>query len=647
MAVSTLALVGCTPDVPDADWPTYLGDPGRRHYSELTRIDATNVAGLEVAWRYDAGELQPGISVMDTSPLVVDGVLYGLSPTLDAFALDAATGEELWRSELADAAVGQSQRGLLWWSSADGEGEAKRGLYYIAGSQLVALAPRTGDGLPGFGSGGGVDLAALVSARNLRVAGPGVVAQGRILIGLAGEATENATNMVAAVLAIDAGDGSVAWTADLARFGERPSTAMAFDGARGLAFVSTESELVEAGDPVSAGLVALDATTGELRWRQSIYRRESWGGRLASPPTLVRFEREGQAVDAVALATRRGHLFLFDRDNGDALHPTVLQNGEPVSGLTFTRQTFTPSERQSAADATSRAATFETTPWASPTVAGTLLFPGVDAGAGWGGAAFEPATQRLILNVQETASILRLLEVPAGFSDRNVYFLHCARCHGADRKGLYEGRADRYGAGGPSLIDLGQRMSTRDIRTVIEQGRGAMPRFDGLSELERIALVRYLLGGPDDFTDDDRTTEPGHVLAEPVPFSGADRLPANAPPWGSLVAFDLNARKPAWQVPLGEYLSSPGLEMGAENTGGAVVTASGLIFVAATPDMKLRAFNATDGALLWESELSAGAFGTPAIYAAAGRQFITIAAGGGHLGPPSGSEYIAFALQKP
>ena len=346
-------------------------------------------------------------------------------------------------------------------------------------------------------------------------------------------------------------------------------------------FVPTESELVEAGDPVSASLVALDATTGELRWRQSIYRRESWGGRLAAPPTLVRFEREGQAVDAVALATRRGHLFLLDRGSGEALHPTVLQNGEPVSGLTFTRQTFTPSERQSAADATSRAATFETTPWAPPTVAGTLLFPGVDAGAGWGGAAFEPATQRLILNVQETASILRLLEVPAGFSDRNVYFLHCARCHGADRKGLYEGRADRYGAGGPSLIDLGQRMSKRDIRTVIELGRGSMPRFDGLSELERIALLRYLLGGPDDFTSDDRTTEPGHVLAEPVRFSGADRLPANAPPWGSLVAFDLNAGKPAWQVPLGEYLSSPGLGMGAENTGGAVVTASGLIFVAA------------------------------------------------------------------
>ena len=121
-------------------------------------------------------------------------------------------------------------------------------------------------------------------------------------------------------------------------------------------------------------------------------------------------------------------------------------------------------------------------------------------------------------------------------------------------------------------------------------------------------------------------------------------MPGNAPPWGSLVAFDLGAGKPAWRVPLGEYPSRPGLGLGAENTGGAVVTAAGLVFIAATPDMKMRAFDVADGSLLWESELSAGGFGTPAVYAAGGRQFVVIAAGGGRLGPPSGSEYIAFAL---
>ena len=641
-ALACLVLVGCTPKTPDTDWPAYLGDAGRGHYSELTEIDRDNVSRLAVAWRYDAGELQPGVSVMDTSPLVVGGVLFGLSPTLDAFALDAATGAGLWRSDAPDGAQERSQRGLLWWGGSV-DGGAEPGLYYVAGSHLVALEPRTGKARAGFGVEGRLDLSTLGPAGVAGVAGPGLVVDDRIVLAVTG--TEAAG--CGAVIAVNAGDGGLVWHADLCELAAgNPSTAMAFDASRGLVFVPVEAGGVNRTPPgpVSAALLALDAATGELRWRQSIYRRESWPGRLASPPVLVRFPHGGDALDAVALATRRGHLFLFDRDSGVALHPAEEQHGETVSALTLVRQTFLPSGRPAASGVADRVATLGTAPWTPPTTTGTLLFPGVDGGAGWGGAAFDLTSQRLLLNVQETASILRLIEVPAGFSQRNVYFAHCARCHGADRKGLYEGRADRYGAGGPSLIDLGQRMSERNIHTVIARGRGSMPRFDQLSELERIALVRYLLNPPEDFSRDDRTSEAGLLVADPVMLRDADRLPGNEPPWGSLVAFDLGAGKPAWQVPLGEYLSRPGLGFGAENTGGAVVTAAGLVFVAATPDMKLRAFDAADGSLLWESELSAGGFGTPAVYAASGRQFVVIAAGGGRLGPPSGSEYIAFAL---
>ena len=634
--------VSCTPKTPDTDWRTYLGDAGRGHYSELTEIDRGNVGRLAVAWRYDAGELQPGVSVMDTSPLVVGGVLFGLSPTLDAFALDAATGAELWRSEAPDGVHEQSQRGLLWWAGGT-DGGAEAGLYYVAGSHLVALEPHTGKARAGFGVQGRLDLSTLGPAGTLGVAGPGLVVDDRIVLAVTGTEAVGC----GAVIAVNAVDGGRAWGADLCELAAgNPSTAMAFDAGRGLVFVPVEAGGVDRSPPapVSATLLALDAATGELRWRQAIYRRESWHGRLASPPVLVRFPHGGEAARAVALATRRGHLFLFDRDSGVPLHPLAEQHGEAVSALTLVRQTFLPSERPAASGVADRVATLETAPWTPPTTAGTLLFPGVDGGAGWGGAAFDPASQRLILNVQETASVLRLIEVPAGFSQRNVYFAHCARCHGVDRKGLYEGRADRYGAGGPSLVDLGQRLSERNIHTVIARGRGSMPRFDQLSELERIALVRYLLDPPEDFSRDDRTSEAGLLVAEPVMLRDADRLPGNAPPWGSLVAFDLGAGKPAWRVPLGEYPSRPGLGFGAENTGGAVVTAAGIVFIAATPDMKMRAFDVADGALLWESELWAGGFGTPAVYAAGGRQFVVIAAGGGHLGPPSGSEYIAFAL---
>ena len=638
-----LLIASCAP--PDVDWPVYLGDEGRSHYSALTDIDPSNVRDLEVAWRYDAGDLAPGISVMDTSPLVVDGVLYGLSPTLDAFALNAATGEELWRSEVGDAGIGHSQRGLLWWS-----GEAESGgdrLFYVAGSHLVGVDPLTGAPLADFGDGGRLDLSAVVD-HGATVTGPGSVYGDQILLGVAGDGPDGM------VLAVAVNDGQVVWrTPTKPAAGGVPVAGTALDADRGLLYAPTQASMPTAfgpeppaGDFNANGLLALDARTGEPRWYRAIYARDSWPGRLASPPTLVSFEREGAVVDAVALPTRRGHLYLLDRETGEPLMPTGELAGQTVSALDFTRQDFTATDRrpQATAAVAELIAPLDQAPWTPPALHGTLVFPGTDAGAGWGGAAFVPTTGRLVLNAQETASVLRLLRIPAGFSDRDAYFLHCARCHGADRKGLFEDRAERYGAGGPSLIGIGDRMTARDIRMAIDRGRGSMPKFDHVSEIERLAIVRYLLTAGDDFTVDDRTTEVSHVYAEPVTVRDPDGLPGNAPPWGTLAAIDLATGATDWQVPFGEYLSHPGLGLGAENVGGPVVTASGLVFVAATPDMKLRAFDARDGAVLWGADLWASGYSTPVVYRAAGRQFVVIAAGGGRLGPPSGSEYVAFAL---
>ena len=633
-------VAGCGPTLPDVDWPAYLGEAGRSHYSPLTDIDPSNVAGLEVAWRYDAGELAPGISVMDTSPLVIGGVLYGLSPTLDAFALNAATGEELWRHEVGEVGIGHSQRGLLWWGG-DGEQATGERLFYVAGSHLIGLDPGTGRSLTGFGDAGRLDLASVLGIAQATVVGPGALFGDQIVLAIATGPADGV------IVALAGTDGAVAWRASTRQSGGAPVAGIALDSARGLLFVPVESAMplsfgpeLPDGNLNASSLLALDADTGEVRWHHPIYDRESWPGRLASPPTLVAFEHAGAAVEAVALPTRLGHLHVFERETGERLT-------EAVSGLTFTRRAFEPSGRdtQDAAAQDELAASLGQTPGALPGLDGSLMFPGADAGAGWGGAAFDPTTGRLILNVQETASHLRLLQVPAGFSDRDAYFAHCARCHGADRKGLFEDRAERYGAGGPSLIDVGQRLTPKDIRTAIDQGRGSMPKFDHVSELERLAIVRYLLTAGDDFTvDDDRTTEIGHVYASPATLRDADGLPANAPPWGTLAAINLAAGMIDWQVPLGEYLSHPGLPYGAENVGGPVVTASGLVFVAATPDMKLRAFDTGRGATLWEADLWAAGHATPVVYRAAGRQFVVIAAGGGRLGPPSGSEYVAFAL---
>ena len=640
-----LLIASCTQ--PDVDWPVYLGDEARTHYSPLTDIDPSNVADLEVAWRYDAGDLAPGISFMDTSPLVVDGVLYGLSPTLDSFALNAATGEELWRYEVGDVGIGHTQRGLLWWSDDEQRGLGDR-LFYVAGSHLIGLDPNTGQPLAGFGEGGKLDLSTVLEGSPAIVQGPGVVSGDQVVLAVSDSGSDGV------VMAVDIADGAVAWrtpTGPVA--GGAPVAGMALDVGRGLVFVPTEAAMPMSfgpeppeGDLNASGLLALDARSGDSRWFRPIYARETWPGRLASPPTLVAFERDAATVEAVALATRRGHLYLLDRETGEPLMPTTEQDGQTVSAWTFTRQSFAASDRRpEVAEAVAElTASLDQTPWALPSLTGSLMFPGADAGVGWGGAAFDPTRSKLIVNIQETASVLRLLEIPAGSSDRNAYFAHCARCHGADRKGLFEDRAERYGAGGPSLIGVGDRLSRKDIRTAVDRGRGSMPKFDHLSEIERIAIVRYVLSAGDDFTVDDSTTELSHVFAEPTTLRDPDGLPGNAPPWGTLAAVDLTTGVVDWQVPLGEYLSHAGLGLGAENVGGPVVTASGLVFIAATPDLKVRALDAHNGSVLWDVDLWASGYSVPVAYRVDTRQFVVIAAGGGRYGPPSGSEYVAFAL---
>ena len=513
---------------------------------------------------------------------------------------------------------------------------------------MIGLDPDTGQPLAGFGEGGMLDLSTVLDAMQTIVQGPGVVFGDQVVLAVSDGASDGV------VIAVGVADGAVAWrTPTRPVAGGAPVAGTALDVVRGLVFVPTEAAMPMSfgpeppeGDLNASGLLALDARTGESRWFRPIYARETWPGRLASPPTLVAFERDGVAAEALALATRRGHLYLLDRETGEPLSPTTEQGRQSVSAWTFTRQSFAASDRrpETAEAVAELTASLYQTAWARPALTGTLMFPGGDAGAGWGGAAFEPTSGKLIVNTQETASVLRLLEIPAGFSDRNAYFAHCARCHGADRKGLFEDRAERYGAGGPSLIGVGDRLTRKDIRTAIDRGRGSMPKFDHLSEIERIAIVRYVLTASDDFTVDDRTTEVSHVFAEPTTLRDLEGLPGNAPPWGTLAVIDLATGAIDWRVPLGEYLSQPGLGFGAENVGGPAVTASGLVFIAATPDMKLRAFEVRDGTTLWAADLWAVGNSTPVVYRASGRQFVVIASGGGRLGPPSGSDYVAFAL---
>jgi len=665
-ASAFLWLCACTQEPKNVDWSTYLGDPGRSHYSALAQITRDNVHNLEVAWVYDSGELRQGGSTMYTSPLIIDGVLYGLSPKLVAFALNAATGAELWRYDPGHK--GAPQRGLMWWE----KGSESR-LLYIAGGELIALEPRSGKPVAGFGNNGKVDLKPGGEKGPFFVSVPGVIFEDLIITGFS--TSESESSLPGAISAHSAVDGELVWRfstipvpgekgsetwaeGSLERAGGANSwTGMALDEARGLLFVPTGSATPDfyganrLGDNLFANcLLALDARTGELVWYYQVLKHDLWDRDNPSPPTLVQLERAGVVIDAVALTTKSGHLYLFDRESGESLYdieevatlPSSLPGEQPaptqrVSAVAFTRQTFEITHRNPAAIEFVENAIkdLDRRPWAPPSLNGMLLYPAYDGGAEWGGSAYDPNSNRLILNAQEIGGVVRLYEIPVGFSNAGVYAEHCGSCHGVDRAGT---------STGPSLVDIGDRLSITEQIAVLQEGRGRMPGFAHFGELERRGVLQHINSPDAEQVSAQPRTEVGYAHAGYIRVRDHEELPGNSPPWGTLNSIDLATGEIDWQVAFGDYPEHEGLGFGAESYGGPVVTAAGLIFIGATPDRKFRAYDVRDGKLLWQAELPAAGFATPAIYRVAGRQYVVIAAGGGRMGPPSGSQYVAFSL---
>jgi quinoprotein glucose dehydrogenase len=289
-----------------------------------------------------------------------------------------------------------------------------------------------------------------------------------------------------------------------------------------------------------------------------------------------------------------------------------------------------------------------------PGLTPSLVFPGYDGGGEWGGPAYDPETGILYVNANEMAWIMEIVEntitppkeetlLQAGM---RLYISQCASCHGADRKGT---------GNNPSLIDIAKRYTKDDLNSRITSGMRMMPAFTHLRDADKLAISTYLLDLKKEqnqkFTAPTTTFDSlNHVPYKLVgykKFLSPNGFPAISPPWGTLTAINLNSGNQVWKTSLGEYpeLKAKGIPpTGTENYGGPVVTAGGLLFIAATVDGKLRAFNKYTGQLLWEYELPAAAFATPAIYELEGKQYLVIACGGGKLGTKSGDAYIAFAL---
>jgi quinoprotein glucose dehydrogenase len=674
------------------EWTEYLGGPDRNHFSPLTQINKENVTTLKVAWTYST----PDSGQMQTNPIIVDGVLFGVTPSVQAFALDAETGKELWQFGDPLKSWASTSRGVAYWT----DGTDKRILHTI-GANLYALDARTGKPIPTFGNNGAVDLHTGLPeiAKNKFIISntPGTIFQDLIIMPL--RLSEDVDAAPGDIRAFNVRTGQLAWTFHTipypGEYGYKtfPKDAykntytgaannwagMAIDRKRGIVYVPTGSAGYDfyggnrKGQNLFANcLLALDAATGKRLWHFQTTHHDIWDRDMPAPPNLITVKQNGKEIEAVAQVTKQGYVFVFDRVTGKPLFPieempvppSYLPREKawktqpiPTKPLPFARISPQLTEKdispyaENREELLTRFKTYDNKLYAAPSKAGNIIFPGYDGGAEWGGAAADPKDGILYVNSNEMAWIQTMVEPPktdalAHLSPgEKTYLLTCQACHGADRMGSAK-------SGYPSLIDIGTRRDKAFTQQIITTGKGMMPGYPTLSAAQKSALVGFLFN--------DEKIEPGLVIIPkdkkailPFKSTGYNKfldskgLPAISPPWGTLNAIDLNTGEYLWKIPFGEIdeLKAKGIPTtGSENYGGPVVTASGLLFIAATKDGKFRAFDKKTGQLLWETKLPAAGFATPATYMTNGKQYIVIACGGTKLGTKKGNQYVAFAL---
>jgi quinoprotein glucose dehydrogenase len=639
-SAATAALVFSSNLSGQNDWTSFGQDAGGTKFSTLAQINTKNVKDLQRAWTFHTGDTS---GFFESTPLVVDGVLY-FSAANGVYALDAVTGQQIWKFE----ATSTTRRGLTYWPG--GSGLAPR-LFSSTANGLAAIDAKSGTLVTTFGEKGVIP--------GLRISSPGSLYKNILMTqGGAGQvkAWDTVTGELRWTLELKAQPGDpnqATWLKDSWKTQYTPGLWGMFtvDTERGLLFVPAEkvgNDYYGGPHPgnnlYSDSLLAVDVHTGKIRWHQQLVHHDIWDYDLAAQPTLVDVRRGGRTIAGVALITKMGILFVFNRETGE---PMYGMEERPVPQTTVPDEWTSPTQpfplkppplarnslkKEELAKVTPELDAYCNGLWEKYNLSDTVpynpwrekqdivVFPGAIGGGNWQGVMFNRPLGLMITNVMNAGQWGHLEE-------------GTGRRGGGGRRGTPGGAAagERGAPGGERGGEPPEQQSGERGGRGAGAGRGDNP--DAPAPAPPVPGVRMM----------NKVTPEGQRF-----WDAEHRYSCAAPPWGELIAVNANTGDIAWRVPIGEFpeLAAKGIKTGQPMLGGGITTAGNLVFIGATIDGYFRAIDARNGAELWREKLDAPAHSIPSTYMGRdGRQYVVVpAGGGGFLRSPTADTLIAFAL---
>jgi quinoprotein glucose dehydrogenase len=614
-----MAAPAAMPGRADTGWPQYGGDQGGQRHSSAIQITPANVGDLHQVWSYSTGALTRHAgsiskSAFEDTPILDEGKLFVCSAFQEVSALDPGTGKEIWRFDphLADDRGlnfpnSFNCRGVAYWKGMDGKGR----IFLAANNRrLYALDVATGKPIESFGDHGSAVIydGELERRGQMQFSSPPIVSHGVVVVGSSLDDNQRVDELRGTVRAFDAMTGVPKWSFDPVQGANlRAGAANAWaplsaDDARGLVYVPTSNPSPDfwggyrtGDDRYATAIVALKIDTGEVAWSFQTVHHNVWDYDLPAQPTLGTVTYKGETAPALLQATKQGLLFTINRETGKPLIP-VEERKVP--------QGPAPGDRLS-----------PTQPF--PVAPQPLAPSRIKADDAFGFTFWDRGKCRDIINAARHEGMY----TPPSTQGTLIYPFTGG---GTNWGGLsFDASHDVVFVNTSSLMHEVTLIPAKDFDAM----RAAHPH----EEISRNRGAPFAMWR--------------HTVLSPF------GVPCNPPPWGQLHAVDMHSGRILWSVPLGTTADFAPFSQyvlgnsGMLNLGGPISTDSGLVFIAATMDRYLRAFDARTGAELWKGRLPAGGQATPMTYLWKGRQYVVIAAGGHEkAGTKRGDQVVAFAL---